>query len=94
MSHDAPEAAKPPEVIAPPPLIYAGAPDIGLLAKGLFAIAFLSRTVSAGAWSIADRWRVTPGLPWQPWRSAQGGDQLEPATVLVTEGLYRFTRST
>ena len=43
---DAPENADNPGVIAPPPLIYAGALAIGLLANRRYRLAFLPRGLS------------------------------------------------
>ena len=51
--NEAPDTAG---VVAPPPLIYAGALTAGLLAKALFPVRFLPRTVarrSVGRWSGA-----------------------------------------
>lgn len=87
-----------PGVIAPPPLIY-----LGFLAVGLALEFFVVRTQGLDM-PAALRWTVVPvfalagaaaiaaavlrfrraGTPAPPWR---------PATALVAQGIYRFTRN-
>ena len=95
MSDDARGAPDNPGVVAPPPLIYAGALALGLVANKLYPMAFLPRAVS----------RVL-GLPFifgglaigllgfrEMRRAETNVDPYKPATAIVTEGPYRFTRN-
>ena len=82
-------------VIAPPPLIYAGALGVGLLAKALFPATFLPGGVARAL-----------GLPLtgsglllfiSSIRAMRRGETdvrpYKPTTSIVTEGPYRFTRN-
>lgn len=90
--YEAPENAG---VVAPPPLIYAGALAAGLLANVLFPVAFLPRFLSR-----ALGWPLIGGgllLGLYGFRTLRGSgtnvDPYEPTTALVDEGPYRFTRN-
>jgi protein-S-isoprenylcysteine O-methyltransferase Ste14 len=84
-----------PGVIAPPPLIYAGPLAIGLLLNLKFPMRFLPRKVAAilGVTLIG----ASVGLVSQAYqrmkRAGTNVDPYEPATVLVTEGPFKFTRN-
>jgi protein-S-isoprenylcysteine O-methyltransferase Ste14 len=69
MGEDENNNADNPGVIAPPPLIYAGALLAGLLANRRFYVPFLPR------------------------RAETYVDPYKPATAIVTDGPYRFTRN-
>jgi protein-S-isoprenylcysteine O-methyltransferase Ste14 len=82
-------------VVAPPPLIYGGALAVGLLAKTLFPIAFLPRTVArllgppllgTGILLFLSSLRTMhrAGTDVRPDR---------PTSNLVVKGQYRFTRN-
>jgi protein-S-isoprenylcysteine O-methyltransferase Ste14 len=84
-----------PGVIAPPPLIYAGALATGLLANGRYPISFLpSKLARALGLSL-----VVVGCLLGLWgdRALRGAgtsvDPREPVTALVVGGPYRFTRN-
>lgn len=91
-SNEAPNTAG---VIAPPPLIYAGALAAGLLAKPLLPIAFLPRRVArllglpllgAGLLLLLSSLRAM----------RQAGTDVrpdKPTSSLVVEGPYRFSRN-
>jgi protein-S-isoprenylcysteine O-methyltransferase Ste14 len=95
MSDDARGTPDNPGVVAPPPLIYAGALAIGLLANRLYPVAFLPRGLSrvpgwlliAGGFSIG-----TLGFREMK-RAGTNVDPREPTTAIVTGGPYRFTRN-
>src|SRR3989440_4441180 len=84
-----------PGVIAPPPLIYAGPLAVGLLLNLKFPMRFLPRKVAAilGVTLIG----ASVGLVSQAYqrmrRAGTNVDPYEPATVLVTEGPFKFTRN-
>ena len=95
MSQDETNNADNPGVIAPPPLIYAGALAAGLLANRRYHIPFLPRRVAR-----------TLGVPLVVGGLAVGflGDRemrraethtnpYKPATTVVTGGPFRFTRN-
>ncbi len=90
--HEVPENAG---VIAPPPLIYAGALIVGLLVNALFPVSFLPRALSRML-----GWPLIAGgllLGIFGFRTLRGADTnvnpSEPTTALVIEGPYRFTRN-
>jgi protein-S-isoprenylcysteine O-methyltransferase Ste14 len=95
MSDDARGAPDNPGVVAPPPLIYAGALALGLVANRLYPIAFLPRAVSR----VLGLPLVFGGLAigllgFREMRRAETNvDPYKPATAIVTEGPYRFTRN-
>ena len=95
MSDDAHEATDTPQVIAPPPLIYAGALAVGLLAKALFPVAFLPRALArALGWPLIGGGLLLGLLSHRTRRGAGTNvSPYEPTTTLVTEGPYRFTRN-
>jgi protein-S-isoprenylcysteine O-methyltransferase Ste14 len=95
MSDDAREAPDNPGVIAPPPLIYAGALAIGLLVNRLYPIAFLPRGLSRVlGWSLIVGGLVIGSLGFREMkRAGTNVDPREPTTAIVTEGPYRFTRN-
>jgi protein-S-isoprenylcysteine O-methyltransferase Ste14 len=84
-----------PGVIAPPPLIYAGPLAVGLLLNLKFPMRFLPHKVAAilGVTLIG----VSVGLVSQTFqrmrRAGTNVDPYEPATVLVTDGPFKFTRN-
>lgn len=84
-----------PGVIAPPPLIYAGALATGLLAKGLFPHPSLRRSLSRTlGWPLIAGGLVIGALGFREMRRAgTNADPREPTTAIVTEGPYRFTRN-
>jgi protein-S-isoprenylcysteine O-methyltransferase Ste14 len=95
MSDNPSEAQETAGVIAPPPLIYAGALATGLLAKGLFPGRLLPRTVARAlglpligsgllVFFFGLRAMHHAGTEVRPDR---------PTTSLVVEGPYRFTRN-
>jgi protein-S-isoprenylcysteine O-methyltransferase Ste14 len=95
MSDDARGAPDNPGVIAPPPLIYAGALLLGLLANRLSPILFLPRTLGRLlGWPL-----ILSGLAIgllglrEMKRAGTNVDPYKPATAIVTEGPYRFTRN-
>ena len=84
-----------PGVIAPPPLIYAGALAAGLLANRRFHVPFLPRRV---AWKLGAP-LVACGLAVgflgtrEMRRAETNVDPYKPATAVVTGGPFRFTRN-
>jgi len=82
-------------VVAPPPLIYAGALTAGLLAKALFPVRFLPRTVAlalGGSLVGSGLLLVLSGLR----AMRRAGTEVRPdrpTTSLVVDGPYRFTRN-
>jgi protein-S-isoprenylcysteine O-methyltransferase Ste14 len=91
-SNEAPDTAG---VVAPPPLIYAGALTAGLLAKTLFPVRFLPRTVAralSGPLVGSGLLLFFFGLR----AMHRAGTEVrpdKPTTSLVIEGPYRFTRN-
>lgn len=90
--NEAPDTAG---VVAPPPLIYAGALTAGLLAKTLFPIRYLPRTVArslGGPLVGSGLLLVLSGLR----AMHRAGTEVrpdKPTTSLVLDGPYRFTRN-
>ena len=95
MSDDARETPDNPGVIAPPPLIYAGALATGLLANRLYPIAFLPRGLSRVlGWPLIVGGPVVGSLGLREMKRADTNvDPREPTTAIVTGGPYRFTRN-
>jgi len=95
MSDNPNEAPDTAGVVAPPPLIYAGALVIGLLAKALYPVPSLPRTlaralggplIGSGVLLLLSGLRAMhrAGTDASPYRST---------TSLVVDGPYRFTRN-
>ena len=95
------EAQDNPGVIAPPPLIYAGALVLGLIAKGRLAkrpylpATFLPRGISrALGWPLVIGGLAIGLLGFREMhRAGTSVDPYEPTTAIVTGGPYRFTRN-
>jgi protein-S-isoprenylcysteine O-methyltransferase Ste14 len=92
---DAPENADNPGVIAPPPLIYAGALAIGLLANRRYRLAFLPRGLSRVlGWPLIAGGLAVGSLGFRKMkRAGTNTDPREPTTAIVTSGPFRFTRN-
>ena len=84
-----------PGVIAPPPLIYAGALAASLLANRLFRLPFLPRRFARtlGPLLIVVGFAVGFSGFREVRRAGSNVDPREPATTVVTGGPYRFTRN-
>jgi protein-S-isoprenylcysteine O-methyltransferase Ste14 len=84
-----------PGVIAPPPLIYAGALAAGLLASRRLRLPFLPRRLALTVGPALVVCGLAAGLLAlrEMHRAGTSVDPYEPATAVVTEGLYRFTRN-
>ena len=95
MSDDARGAPDNPGVVAPPPLIYAGALALRLVANKLYPMAFLPRAVSRVLGLPLIFGGLAIGLlGFREMRRAETNvDPYKPATAIVTEGPYRFTRN-
>ena len=95
MSDDARETPDNPGVIAPPPLIYAGALAIGLLAHRLYPLPFLPRGLSRVlGWPLIVGGLVIGTLGFREMqRAGTNVDPREPTTAIVTRGPYQFTRN-
>src|SRR4051794_31649304 len=95
MSDNSNETPDTPGVVAPPPLIYAGALSAGLLAKTLFPARFLPHAITrVFGWPLLGAGLLLVILGFRALRNAGTNvDPYEPATTLVTEGPYRFTRN-
>ena len=95
MSDDARGAPDNPGVVAPPPLIYAGALALGLVANKLYPMAFLPRAVSRVLGLPLIFGGLAIGLlGFREMRRAETNvDPYKPATAIVTEGPYRYTRN-
>ena len=95
MSDDARETPDNPGVIAPPPLIYASALAIGLLANRLYPIAFLPRGLSRVlGWPLIAGGLAVGYLGFSEMKRAGTNlDPREPTTTIVTGGPFRFTRN-
>ena len=95
MSEDARGAPDNPGVVAPPPMIYAGALALGLLTNRLYPIAFLPRSVSrALGLPLVFAGLAIGLLGFRELRRAETNvDPYKPATAIVTGGPYRLTRN-
>jgi protein-S-isoprenylcysteine O-methyltransferase Ste14 len=95
MSDEAREAHDNPGVSAPPPLIYAGALVGGLLANRRYHIPFLPRPLARTlGWPMVVGGLAIGLLGSREMRRAQTNlDPRKPATAIVTEGPFRFTRN-
>ena|ERR687889_1792237 len=95
MNEDGRDNADNPGVIAPPPLIYAGALLAGLLANRRYHIPFLPRPlVRMLGWPLIAGGIAVGLLASRQMRRAETNvSPYKPATALVTEGPYRFTRN-
>jgi protein-S-isoprenylcysteine O-methyltransferase Ste14 len=95
MSDDKDNAPDDPGVIAPPPLIYAGALAAGLLANRRYRIPFLPRRLARtlGLSMVAGGLAVGFIGSREMRRAETNLDPRKPATTLVTEGPFRFTRN-
>jgi len=95
MSDDARGAPDNPGVVAPPPLIDAGALALGLVANKLYPMAFLPRAVSRVRGLPLIFGGLAIGLlgSREMRRAETNVDPHKPATANVTEGPYRFTRN-
>src|SRR3712207_6434987 len=84
-----------PAVVAPPPLIYAGALAVGLFADALYPIAFLPGAVAWGlSCPLIGVGLILGFLGDHAMRNANTNvSPYRPTTKLVTEGPYRFTRN-
>ena len=84
-----------PGVVAPPPLIYAGALSVGLLAKLLFPVVFLPRAIARALGLPLFCGGLLLGfLSFRALRRAgTNASPYEPTTRIVLEGPYRFTRN-
>ncbi len=89
------ERADNPGVVAPPPLIFAGALGAGLLVNRLRPTPFLPRTLS----KVLGWPPVVGGLLLGLWgfremrRAGTNVDPYHPTTAIVEAGPYRFTRN-
>lgn len=95
MSDDTRNDADNPGVVAPPPLIYAGALAAGLLANRAYSIPFLPRglTRAPGLSLIAGGFLIGILGLREMKRAGTNVDPYKPTTAIVTEGPYRFTRN-
>ncbi len=95
MSEDERGNADNPGVIAPPPLIYAGALVAGLLANRRYHIPFLPRPLARTlGWPLVACGLAIGLLGFREMRRAETNpDPRKPATTVVTEGPFRFTRN-
>ena len=84
-----------PGVIAPPPLIYAGTLAIGLLLGRIFPVKFLPRPIALilGIPCIITSILLTRSAFQEMRRAHTNVDPRQPATTLVTEGPFRYTRN-
>ncbi len=90
--HEVPENAG---VVAPPPLIYAGALIVGLVTNALFPVAFLPRVLSRMlGWPLIGGGLLLGVYGFRTLRGAGTNvDPSESTSALVLEGPYRFTRN-
>ena len=84
-----------PGVIAPPPLMYAGALLAGLLANRRFHVPFLPRSLARKlGWPMVVSGLVVGLLGVREMRRAETNlDPRKPATTLVTGGPFRYSRN-
>ena len=84
-----------PGVVAPPPLIYAGALALGLLANRLHPITFLPRGLARGLGLPLIAGGLAIGLlGFREMRRAETNvDPYKPTTAIVSGGPYSFTRN-
>jgi protein-S-isoprenylcysteine O-methyltransferase Ste14 len=84
-----------PGVIAPPPLIYAGALAAGLLANRRYRMPFLPRGVARTlGWPLVACGLAVGFLGAREMRRAETNvDPYKPATSVVTGGPFRYTRN-
>ena len=95
MSDETTNGADNPGVIAPPPLIFAGALAAGLLANRLYPVPFLPRDLSrALGWPSVFAGLGIGLLGFRQMKRAQTNVQTrKPTTAIVSEGPYRYTRN-
>jgi protein-S-isoprenylcysteine O-methyltransferase Ste14 len=95
MSEGERDNADNPGVIAPPPLIYAGALVAGLLANRRYHIPFLPRRLARTlGWPLVACGLAVGFLGAREMRRAETNvDPRKPATALVTGGPFRYTRN-
>jgi protein-S-isoprenylcysteine O-methyltransferase Ste14 len=95
MGDDGRDNADNPGVITPPPLIYAGALAAGLLANRRLRLPFLPRRLARTLGPLLTLGGFAVGLLGfrEMRRAGTSVDPYEPATAVVTEGPYRFTRN-
>jgi protein-S-isoprenylcysteine O-methyltransferase Ste14 len=95
MGEDGRDHADNPGVITPPPFIYAGALAAGLLANRRFRLPFLPRRLARTLGPLLILGGFVVGLLGfrEMRRAGTNVDPYEPATAVVTEGPYRFTRN-
>ena len=84
-----------PGVITPPPLIYAGGLAVGLLANRLYPVHFLPRGLSRVlGWPSVVAGLAIGLLGFREMKRARTNvDPYKPATAIVSEGPYRYTRN-
>ena len=95
MSEDEKHNADNPGVIAPPPLIYAGALLAGLLANRRFHVPFLPRRLGRMlGWPLVLSGLAVGLLGVREMRRAETNvSPYMPVTAIATEGPYRITRN-
>ena len=95
MGEDARGGADNPGVVAPPPLIYAGTLALGLLANAIYPVRFLPRGLSrALGWPLAASGLAILPLALREMKRAETNvDPYHPATAIVVEGPFRYTRN-
>jgi len=95
MSQDGKDNTDNPGVVAPPPLIYAGALLVGLLANRRYHIPFLPRLLARKiGWPLVIGGLAIGFLGSREMRRAETNlDPRKPATTLVTEGPFRYSRN-
>src|SRR5215210_6056700 len=95
MSEDERDNADNPGVIAPPPLVYAGALAAGLLANRRYRIPFLPRRVARTLGPLLVACGLAVGfLGSREMRRAETNlDPRKPATTIVSGGPFQYTRN-
>ncbi len=95
MSDDTRENKDNPGVVAPPPLIYAGALAAGLLANALYPVRLLPRGVSrALGWPMVVAGLAIAFLGFREMKRAETNvEPYKPTTAIVAAGPYRHTRN-